>query len=158
MIIRNIPVMTLFQLFNRPPIPSSLTEEVRRKLPNSIFTSNPCRIQYCTQEIVIFREDIVTKMCRNCVKFPADNDVPTHVSFYWMPPGIQVYESQSKYLCIAQWVEHWHGTQEAPGSSHCNDNHFKLHHNIWLYHRQVYLVFNGIITCQITGAGYMKMN
>nr|XP_022334080.1 DNA polymerase epsilon subunit 2-like [Crassostrea virginica] len=62
----------------RPPIPSSLTEEVRRKLPNSIFTSNPCRIQYCTQEIVIFREDIVTKMCRNCVKFPADNDVPTH--------------------------------------------------------------------------------
>ncbi|XP_061174005.1 DNA polymerase epsilon subunit 2-like [Saccostrea echinata] len=62
----------------RPPIPNSVTEEVRRKLPNSTFTSNPCRIQYCTQEIVIFREDIVTKMCRNCVKFPADNDVPTH--------------------------------------------------------------------------------
>lgn len=29
---------------------------------------------------MVFREDIVTKMCRNCVKFPADNDVPTHVS------------------------------------------------------------------------------
>lgn len=67
-------------LFCRPPIPNSITEEVRRKLPNSTFTSNPCRIQYCTQEIVVFREDIVTKMCRNCVKFPADNDVPTHVS------------------------------------------------------------------------------
>ena len=28
----------------------------------------------------MFREDIVTKMCRNCVKFPEDGDVPTHVS------------------------------------------------------------------------------
>ncbi len=30
------------------------------------------------QEIVIFREDIVTKMCRNCVYFPESGDIPTH--------------------------------------------------------------------------------
>lgn len=39
------------------------------------------RIQYCTQEIIIFREDLVNKMCRNCVRFPSSNlDIPTHVS------------------------------------------------------------------------------
>ena len=64
----------------RPAIPNSITEDFRRKVPSAVFTSNPCRIQYCTQEIVVFREDIVTKMCRNCVKFPEDGDVPTHVS------------------------------------------------------------------------------
>ncbi|KAK3092347.1 hypothetical protein FSP39_001653 [Pinctada imbricata] len=62
----------------RTPIPNYVTEEVTRKLPLATFTTNPCRIQYCTQEIVVFREDIVTKMCRNCVKFPSDNDVPSH--------------------------------------------------------------------------------
>ncbi|XP_069117868.1 DNA polymerase epsilon subunit 2-like [Argopecten irradians] len=62
----------------RPAIPSSIIEDVKRKIPSAIFTSNPCRIQYCTQHIVVFREDIVTKMCRNCVKFPEDGDVPTH--------------------------------------------------------------------------------
>ena len=30
------------------------------------------------QEIVIFREDIVTKMCRNCVYFPESGDIPSH--------------------------------------------------------------------------------
>ncbi|XP_012867681.1 PREDICTED: DNA polymerase epsilon subunit 2 [Dipodomys ordii] len=37
------------------------------------------RIQYCTQEIIIFREDLVNKMCRNCVRFPSSNlDIPNH--------------------------------------------------------------------------------
>ncbi|KAL5008711.1 hypothetical protein ScPMuIL_014292 [Solemya velum] len=62
----------------RPPIPNSITEDLCRKIPNAVFATNPCRLQYCTQEIVIFREDIVTKMCRNCIKFPADGDVPKH--------------------------------------------------------------------------------
>ncbi|KAG8517732.1 DNA polymerase epsilon subunit 2, partial [Galemys pyrenaicus] len=37
------------------------------------------RIQYCTQEIIVFREDLVNKMCRNCVRFPSRNwDIPNH--------------------------------------------------------------------------------
>ncbi|XP_064617729.1 DNA polymerase epsilon subunit 2-like [Liolophura sinensis] len=62
----------------RTAIPSCLTTGVTSKLPTAVFASNPCRIQYCTQEIVVFREDIVTKMCRNCVKFPTDNNIPSH--------------------------------------------------------------------------------
>lgn len=39
------------------------------------------RIQFCTQEIIVFREDLVNKMCRNCVRFPSSNlDIPNHVS------------------------------------------------------------------------------
>ncbi|KAK0046882.1 DNA polymerase epsilon subunit 2-like isoform X1 [Biomphalaria pfeifferi] len=62
----------------RPTIPNSITEAFRKKVPSAIFSSNPCRIQYCTQEIIIFREDIVTKLCRNCVRFPKDGNIPMH--------------------------------------------------------------------------------
>ena len=38
------------------------------------------RIQYCSQEIVIIREDLVNKMCRNCVRMPTNSlDIPNHV-------------------------------------------------------------------------------
>ena len=62
----------------RPPIPDVITDYIREKIPLCTFACNPCRIQYCTQELVIFREDLVMKMCRNCVRFPEDGDVPTH--------------------------------------------------------------------------------
>uniref|UniRef100_A0A8C5NVN5 DNA polymerase II subunit 2 n=1 Tax=Jaculus jaculus TaxID=51337 RepID=A0A8C5NVN5_JACJA len=63
----------------RPPLAESITSEFRQKIPFSVFTTNPCRIQYCTEEIIIFREDIVNKMCRNCVRFPSSNlDIPNH--------------------------------------------------------------------------------
>jgi len=68
-------------IFPRPALPSYIAEEMMKKLPvpeNIHFVSNPCRIQYCTQEIVLFREDIVTKMCRNCVYFPENGDIPSH--------------------------------------------------------------------------------
>nr|CAB3265005.1 DNA polymerase epsilon subunit 2 [Phallusia mammillata] len=64
------------KILPRPALPSIVTEDFVRKVPNAIFTSNPCRIQYCTQEIVIFREDIVKKMCRNSLKCPT-SDIPT---------------------------------------------------------------------------------
>ncbi|XP_013147837.1 PREDICTED: DNA polymerase epsilon subunit 2 [Papilio polytes] len=65
----------------RPPIPNSITKEIRQKLGDSvIFTTNPCRIQYCTQEIVIFRQDLVTKMCRNSIHFPETGDIPDHLT------------------------------------------------------------------------------
>ncbi|XP_021118270.1 DNA polymerase epsilon subunit 2 isoform X1 [Heterocephalus glaber] len=65
--------------FYRPPLAESITNEFRQRVPFSVFTTNPCRIQYCTQEIIIFREDLVNKMCRNCVHFPSSNlDIPNH--------------------------------------------------------------------------------
>lgn len=66
----------------RPPLPACITENFKRVVPKSIFTSNPCRILYCTKEIVIFREDIFTKMCRNSIYFSSESSkAPTHVSF-----------------------------------------------------------------------------
>ena len=68
-------------IFPRPPIPNFIGEDLLKKMPvkeNIYFVSNPCRVQYCTQEIVLFREDIVTKMCRNCIYFPETGDIPSH--------------------------------------------------------------------------------
>lgn len=65
----------------RPPIPNSITKDLRDKLGDSvIFTTNPCRIQYCTQEIVLIRQDLVTKMCRNSIHFPETGDIPDHLT------------------------------------------------------------------------------
>lgn len=65
----------------RPPIPGHLTEVIRKKLgDNVIFTSNPCRIQYCTQEFVILRQDLVMKLCRNTLRFPETGDIPDHLT------------------------------------------------------------------------------
>lgn len=66
-------------VYPRPPLPSHLTEGLRRKVPSAEFVSNPCRLLYCTQEMVILREDIMTKMCRNCIFFPTNaEDIPSH--------------------------------------------------------------------------------
>ncbi|KAL4613102.1 DNA polymerase epsilon subunit 2 [Arapaima gigas] len=63
----------------RPPLADHITEEFRQQVPFSVFTTNPCRIQYCTQEIVVIREDLVNKMCRNCLRLPTSNlDIPNH--------------------------------------------------------------------------------
>ncbi|XP_062378257.1 DNA polymerase epsilon subunit 2 [Sardina pilchardus] len=63
----------------RPPLAEHITEEFRQRVPFSVFTTNPCRIQYCSQEIVVMREDLVNKMCRNCVRMPSGNlDIPNH--------------------------------------------------------------------------------
>ena len=65
-------------IFPRPPLPSALTADLARLVPSARFLTNPARVQYCTQEIVIFREDIATKMCRNTLHFPETGDVPGH--------------------------------------------------------------------------------
>ncbi|MED6232907.1 DNA polymerase epsilon subunit 2 [Ataeniobius toweri] len=63
----------------RPPLADHITEDFRQRVPCSVFTTNPCRIQYCSQEIIIMREDLVNKMCRNCVRLPNNNlDIPNH--------------------------------------------------------------------------------
>ena len=54
----------------RPPLPPSITQGLMDKVPCAVFCTNPCRIQFCTQEIVVFREDLLNKLCRNYVKFP----------------------------------------------------------------------------------------
>ena len=66
-------------LLPRPPIPPVLTSELTSLVPTARFCSNPCRVQFCTREMVIFREDLLGKLCRHCVRFPSKTaDLPTH--------------------------------------------------------------------------------
>lgn len=61
----------------RPALPDIITEQFCKKLPNVSFSSNPCRIQYCSQNIVIFCENIMHKMMQNCMKYPS-GQISTH--------------------------------------------------------------------------------
>ncbi|XP_078034592.1 DNA polymerase epsilon subunit 2 [Augochlora pura] len=66
------------KLLPRSPIPKNISEEFTKNVPGAIFTTNPCRIQYCTKEIVVLREDILTKMCRNTLQFPREGNIYDH--------------------------------------------------------------------------------
>ncbi|XP_014471105.1 PREDICTED: DNA polymerase epsilon subunit 2 [Dinoponera quadriceps] len=66
------------KILPKPPLPKCIIEEVTRSIPNAIFTTNPCRIQYCTKEIVVLREDMLTKMCRNSLRFPKEENFFKH--------------------------------------------------------------------------------
>jgi len=76
----------LSNILPRPPIPNCLTEYFCAKVPNATFASNPCRLQFCTQEIVVFREDIINRLSRTCICVPnvntlmADHLVKTLIS------------------------------------------------------------------------------
>jgi DNA polymerase epsilon subunit 2 len=62
----------------RPAFAEVITEYVRTKIPHAIFATNPCRIRYCTKEIIVAREDIVTKFSRNAIRFPEDGSIAEH--------------------------------------------------------------------------------
>lgn len=63
----------------RPPLPKCLWKDFQKKIPRSIFATNPCRLQYCTQQIVVCRADLVTKFCRNTIYFPQTGQLEDHV-------------------------------------------------------------------------------
>lgn len=58
----------------RPPLPSTLTTELREALPNAIFGTNPCRVRYCNKEIVIFRDDLQKLMRRAYLVHPKQGE------------------------------------------------------------------------------------
>ncbi|KAF8974466.1 DNA polymerase epsilon, subunit B [Flammula alnicola] len=54
------------------PLLSTLTGRLKTKVPKVHFASNPCRIKFFDQEIVIFREDLMARMLRNVVGVKPD--------------------------------------------------------------------------------------
>lgn len=72
---------TAVNILPRPALPESLCADFKRKVPRCILATNPCRLQYCSQQIVVCRADLVTKFCRNTIHFPADGQLEDHVSF-----------------------------------------------------------------------------
>lgn len=59
-------------LLPRRALPNSLIKDIKSKLPKVTFASNPCRILYKSQEIVVFREDLMSRMLRNIVSLKND--------------------------------------------------------------------------------------
>ncbi|KAJ8500607.1 hypothetical protein OPV22_011159 [Ensete ventricosum] len=55
----------------RCALPKYLTEELQKHIPAVIFGSNPCRIKFYTQEIVVFRQDLLYRMRRSCLIPPS---------------------------------------------------------------------------------------
>lgn len=51
---------------------SFFVNRLKSKVPNIHFASNPCRIKFFDQEIVIFREDSMGRMLRNAVGVKPD--------------------------------------------------------------------------------------
>lgn len=64
----------------RPPLPEKLCADAKRLLPRLLLATNPCRLQYCTQQIVVCRADLITKLCRNTINFPQTGKLEDHVS------------------------------------------------------------------------------
>ncbi|XP_050234575.1 DNA polymerase epsilon subunit B [Mercurialis annua] len=58
----------------RCPLPKYLTEELQKHIPNAIFSTNPCRVKFYTQEIVFFRYDLLYRMRRSCLMPPCTEE------------------------------------------------------------------------------------
>ncbi|KAJ3199668.1 DNA polymerase epsilon subunit 2 [Dinochytrium kinnereticum] len=54
----------------RPSIPKNLISRFQSLVPKAEFTSNPCRLRYCLQEMVIFRENLMSRVRRNTILSP----------------------------------------------------------------------------------------
>jgi hypothetical protein len=52
------------------PLSSVFTKSLSNKVKHVLFASNPCRLRFYTQEIVIFREDVLRKMRRYALLQP----------------------------------------------------------------------------------------
>ncbi|XP_006460256.1 hypothetical protein AGABI2DRAFT_150224 [Agaricus bisporus var. bisporus H97] len=64
--------LTLNSILPRRPIMSSFLTKLKNKIPKIHFATNPCRIKFFDQEIVIFREDMMSKMLRNMIGTKAE--------------------------------------------------------------------------------------
>ena len=67
---------------------------MKSKVPRLHLASNPCRIKFFNQEVVIFRENVMARMLRNLVGVKPDvrnDDLKRYVSdrFFGMPGGQQ---------------------------------------------------------------------
>ncbi|KAM6495797.1 DNA polymerase alpha/epsilon subunit B domain containing protein [Amanita muscaria] len=64
--------MTVNAVLPKRTLHSTLTAKLKSKVPKSHFASNPCRIKFFHQEIVVYREDTMARMLRNTVAIKPD--------------------------------------------------------------------------------------
>ncbi|MQL85490.1 hypothetical protein Taro_018017 [Colocasia esculenta] len=58
----------------RCSLPKYFTEDLQNHVPHAIFSSNPCRIKFYTQEIVFFRHDLLYRMRRSSLIPPSTEE------------------------------------------------------------------------------------
>ncbi|XP_072385844.1 DNA polymerase epsilon subunit 2 isoform X1 [Diabrotica undecimpunctata] len=56
-------------------LPDYVTTDFKKLLPKATFTTNPCRIQYCTREIVVFRADLMPKFLQGTLHKPKKEEL-----------------------------------------------------------------------------------
>ncbi|CAI4054183.1 DNA polymerase epsilon noncatalytic subunit SKDI_16G4310 [Saccharomyces kudriavzevii IFO 1802] len=61
------------------PIPGAFTKKINKVCKNVIWSSNPTRIAYLSQEIVIFRDDLTGRFKRNYLQFPCGENEDSYV-------------------------------------------------------------------------------
>ncbi|KAI4469123.1 dna polymerase epsilon subunit b [Holotrichia oblita] len=64
----------------RLSLPKYVIEEMLKYVPNAIFPTNPCRLQYCTKEIVLFRADILAKLMQGTLHRPQKEEIGDSVT------------------------------------------------------------------------------
>lgn len=64
--------ITVNSTLPRRPLLSTLTGRLKSKVPKAHFATNPCRIKFFDQEVVVFREDLMARMLRNVVGVKPD--------------------------------------------------------------------------------------
>ncbi|KRT82717.1 hypothetical protein AMK59_3420, partial [Oryctes borbonicus] len=64
----------------RLSLPKYAIEELLKYVPNAIFPTNPCRLQYCSKEIVLFRADILAKLMQGTLYRPQKEEIGESVA------------------------------------------------------------------------------
>ena len=79
--------ITVNSTFPRKPLLSTLTGRLKTRIPKVHFATNPCRIKFFNQEVVVFREDLLARMLRNVVGVKHDvksEDLKRFVRCLWL--------------------------------------------------------------------------
>jgi len=64
--------LTVNSVLPRKTLLSSFTARLQSKIPKVHMGSNPCRLKFFGQEIVVFRDDVMSRMLRNLVGVKPD--------------------------------------------------------------------------------------
>ncbi|KAI0832362.1 epsilon DNA polymerase [Trametes gibbosa] len=98
--------ITLNSVLPRRPLLSSFASRLKSRVPNIYFATNPCRIKFFEQEIVVFREDLMSRMLRNLVGVKPDvknDDLKRYLvqtildQSHLMPINVSIQPTLSEY-------------------------------------------------------------
>lgn len=65
-------------IFPRHSLPPTLCKDLIKAWPRTKLMSNPCRLQYCTQQILVVRHNLLSRFARNTIHFPDKKDIDNH--------------------------------------------------------------------------------